>query len=414
MSPVMITFIDYQYKGVGGVGQLVVNSTLELNRRGKRSKLYCSSESYEYRRLMECHATFDFIDSDVVTIGRLHKFISSNDVIVLTNIFDTPLLEKIKYLNNRMVFYSVHPDTFFCYPHQMDSVCNQKDAALGLVKCLEEHDSLYFMDWPNVKAIFDKGKIEIGYLHYLPIPVMTYSKGYKVGRYIDGSLNITYLGRGNDIWKIYPIIKVLEDLNSLRIKAKVTILTDDDSQYRKMIGTLVNNNTIKVDYILNLFGEELEQYLLQHSDLHIAMGTSALEGAKLGIPTILIDYSKKKFPDDYAYRWIYECVDFCLGGEIIDGVSPYKVGRPLIEMIKSISGENGYMREAEACRSYLEKNHSIQSFVDRLETACQNTKMTTRNYCKTRFSKNMYYILPVIIFVARIKNFIIKIKNNGL
>ena len=36
------------------------------------------------------------------------------------------------------------------------------------------------------------------------------------------------------------------------------------------------------------------------------MGTSALEGAKLGIPTVLLDYSYSEVPDGYQYRWLYQ------------------------------------------------------------------------------------------------------------
>ena len=408
----MITFIDYQYKGVGGVGQLVVNTTLELNRRGKQSKLYCSSESYEYLRLKECHADFVFIDSDVVPLDALHKYMCSDDVIVLTNINDTTLLEKIKLLNNKIVFYSVHPDTFFCYTHYLNLICNQKAATLKLIKCLEVHDSLYFMDWPNVKAVYDRGG-EIEVIKYLPVPVLSYLRTHRNQMPFNG-LNITSLGRGNDSEKVYPIIKVLEDLNRDKINAKLTIITDVNTMYQQMIKELVPNNQIQIEYVNNLHGEDLDNYLFNYSTLHIAQGTSALEGAKLGIPTVLVDAAREKIPNNYRYRWLYECEDFCLGGEIKNGVIPYKNGRPLKEMIQSISTDAGYKKESEACRLYLEKNHSIQVFVDKLEEACQNTKMTTQDYCKTRFSKNMYYFLPFIIYAVKIKNFIIRKKENGL
>ena len=404
----MITFVDYLYKGIGGVGQIVVNTTLELNRRSERAKLYCSSESYEYQRLKESKADFEFIDSDIVSIKELGALLASNDVIVLTSINDSPLLENIKYKNNKIVFYSVHPDTFFCYEPKMKYFCNQRKAALQLVETLSYHNGLYFMDWPNVKGVYDRGGKPLNVIKYLPVPVMSYTNKHRNRRPL-GSTNITYLGRGNEKWKVFPVVKILEDLNNIDNEVTLTIITDDNSLFQKMISEYIPYNVVEVEFINNLYGENLEYYLLKHSTLHISMGTSALEGAKLGIPTILIDCSEQKFPGGYLYRWLYECKDYCLAGIILNGILPYSIGRSLHSAISSISSDDGYRKESEACRSYLEENHSIQSFVDNLESACEQTKMTSKEYCKTRFSKNMYYIKPIIIYLAKVKHILLRL-----
>lgn len=402
----MITFVDYQYKGIGGVGQLVVNSTLELNRRGKRTKLYCSTESYEYIRLCECKADFVFIDSDNVSLKKLNNYITHEDIIILTKVNDSPLLEAIKKKNNKLLFYSVHPDTFFGYLPQMKYFCNPRKAALNLVEVLNDHDCLYFMDWPNVKGVYDRGGKTMEKIRYLPIPVMSYSNKYRNNK-PSSIFNITYIGRGNDKWKVFPVIKILEDLNKLKKEIQLTIITDSNTLFKQMINEFVLNNNIIIHFINNIYGEKLEQYLLENSTLHISMGTSALEGAKLGIPTIVIDYSKQKFPDYYLYRWLYECENYCLAGEIKDGILPYSTGRNLGDIIDLISTEEGYTKESLACRTYLNKNHSIQSFISNIEDACKITRMTSQDYCKTNFSRCKYRIEPFLISMAKVKQFVL-------
>lgn len=385
----MITFIDYKYKGIGGVGQIVVNTTLELNKRGKQTKLYCSKESYEYKCLTEWGADFNYIDSDHISIKNLSKYLASDDVIVLTHIGETELLEQIKHLNNKLVFYSVHPDTFFVFNPVMKYLYKQTSAALDLVQRLYDNNSLLIMDWPNLKAIYDRGGKRLENISYLPVPVMSYSGEYRTTK-PEGITNITYLGRGNEEWKIYPLIKVLEDIKQCEIHLEVTIITDVNTLFEQMIERYVPNNGIKINYINNLYGTELEKFLFEHSTLHIAMGTSALEGAKLGIPTILIDYCKEKFPDHYKYRWMYECEDFCLAGEIQNGILPYDKGRSFKDILNSIADKDNYARESEKCYSYIQENHSIRSFVDKLELSCGRTTMTTQMYCETAFSRNLY------------------------
>lgn len=400
----MITFIDYHYNGIGGVGQIVVNTTLELNRRNERTKLYCSSESYEYKRLIECKADFEFVDSDIVSFSQLKDYLTEDDQLVLTTVDDTPLLEKIKKLNNKLIFYSVHPDTFFWYGHHMDWICSQKAAAIKLIQSLYENNALYLMDGPNLLSIKRRGWSVDNYNDFLPVPVKSY---IEITRDCNPSdiFNITYLGRGNEDWKIFPVIKILKDLNKYSMNIKMTVITDTNSMFVEMINHYIPNNRINVEYINNLYGSSLDDYLYHNSSLHISMGTSALEGAKLGIPTILIDYSKEEFPDNYLYRWLYESKDYSLAGEIRDSVLPYNYGNTLSEMIKSISDSQSYKMVSDNCREYVENNHLISVFVDRLEDAFKKTTMTSKMYCNTRFSKNMYYIKPIVNFASKIKHF---------
>jgi len=389
----MITFVDYQYKGIGGVGQLVVNTTLELNNRGKQSKLYCSPDSYEYNRLKECGANFVFIDSCKVPVKQLGSFVEPCDIIVLTNIVNTPIMEVLKGQGNRIIFYSVHPDTFFL-PSPMNYIFNflfnHNKAILDFINCLNEHIALFFMDWPNVKAVYYNGVNQFDTVRYLPIPVFSYSNKYRYFKPLD-NYTITYMGRGNDVWKVYPLIKVLKDLNEISSNACLSIITDNNTLFQQMIKKLVPTNKISIKYYNNLYGMKLDDFLYNNSTLHISMGTSALEGGKLGIPTVLIDYSKEIFPDNYKYRWLYECDGYCLAGEIKNGVLPYKNGRPLDRIMYAISDEEEYKKISELCRMYVSKNHSIQSFVEMLEHACINTQMTAMDYCKTEFSRNMKY-----------------------
>lgn len=409
----MIVFIDYLYKGIGGVAQLIVNSALELNRRGDKCKVYCSSSSYEYQRLRDTKADIIFIDSEKISLKKLSTFIDPDDVIILTHIDNSPLLEKIKNKNNRIVFYSVHPDTFFTYWKRMDKLCNQKEETLLFIRTLLSHNALYFMDGPNLAALYNKGLEHQNNISYLPVPVMSYLNIHRNFK-PENETCITYLGRGDSEWKVYPVIKVIEDLNSLDAKYKLTIITDRNDLYKKMIGEYVPSNRIRIDYVNGLVGEELERYLLKYSMLHISMGTSALEGAKMGIPTILIDLSKQKFPDYYKYRWLYECVDYTLAGDIIDGKLPFDIGTSLDIKLKEISSAECYKRVSISCREYVYNNHSIDGFIDKLMIACGDSRMTTLLYCKTRFSKNMYYIRPIFMIAKKIKRIIdyINISNN--
>ena len=53
--------------------------------------------------------------------------------------------------------------------------------------------------------------------------------------------------------------------------------------------------------------------MLTRYQLCFAMGTSALEAANAGRPTILVDSFNEPFEEDYKYRFLYETKGYTLG-----------------------------------------------------------------------------------------------------
>jgi glycosyltransferase involved in cell wall biosynthesis len=399
----MITFVDYQYKGIGGVSLIVLNTAIELNRRNERCKIYCASDSWAYSQLIKLNVDCELLDSNAIHIDKLSDYLSPEDVIVITHVYISPLLNAIKKLSNRVVFYSVHPETFFCYPIHLDYIANlQKRNILPLVKLLLKHNSLKFMDYPNVESLETRVNLKVDNLDYLPVPVSDVEKsirGYKV----DDKVTVTYLGRGNEDWKIYPVVRILKDLNSLgNSNIMLTVITDTNSMFEDFIARLVSDNKIKVNYINGLSGTELENYLKQNSDIHFAMGTSVLEAAKLGIPSINIDGSKKEMPDSYRYKWNFQMKDFSLGSMVTD-VDVFN-GMTIEEVWSIFNDMAKYDDISSKCLEYTRKNHSIEAFVDILKEACDKTTLTTDMYCSTSFSKIMLYVTPKLLKFYRFKS----------
>lgn len=401
----MIVFVDYLYKEIGGVGQLVVNSVLALNKKDLSAKVYCSKNSYEYKQLKKTGASFIFINSDEVSLKLLPIFLDNTDVILLTHINNTPLLEQVKKLNVRILFYSVHPDTFFVYNRYM-KIFAQKSAALQLVSLLRSKNALVFMDTPNVEGVNRRGgNLCLREMDYLPIPIPSCNMVNRIRAKTD-NISITYIGRGNAEWKVYPIIRVIKDLQKTTKKISLTIITDKTEMFEAMIKQTVPNNHLNILYKTGLSGESLTAFLTDNSDLHISMGTSALEGARLGIPTVLIDYSYKQFPDNYLYKWMFECKGYCLAEDITN--ITYFEGNTMDHIICSVCDNNMYKDLSLACYNYVQKNHSMETYIEKLVSYCEDTNMTVSDYCKTRFSLNMRWINTTIVGVSKFKHFIFR------
>ena len=187
----------------------------------------------------------------------------------------------------------------------------------------------------------------------------------------------------------------------MNLQLCLTIITDSNDNIQSMIERYIPNNKVPVAFKNNLFGKELEDYLLKESYLHISMGTSALEGAKLKIPTILCDYSKSEFPEDYKYHWLYMSKGYSLADEIFPN-SETK-GDTLQNILNEIYDKDKYTEIGKRCYQYTFENHSLDAHVRILLKAFEETEMTVADYLNTRFSKNMKYVKPLLEKISKIK-----------
>jgi hypothetical protein len=107
------------------------------------------------------------------------------------------------------------------------------------------------------------------------------------------------------------------------------------------------------------------------------MGTSALDGAKLGLPTVVIDASYNIFPESYKYRWIYEADEYGLG-KMIELEQGYEGGIHSMDMLlNSIS--LAWAEVSKKSQSYVKNNYNVCNVVDMLIKA-KDTSNLRINY----------------------------------
>ena len=380
----MLVFIDYTYLHVGGSQQLETCLICELNKRGMKVKVYCSKESFLYNRLISLHADFIHLDSDIISYHNLGKDIQTDDVVCITDISRALLLFFNRNYIKRVFFYSIHPDTFFYGKPWMKKIPNYKRYVFGLLNFLLEKNALYFMDGPNVRGLERRGfVIDKNKIRYIPVPVMMETGMKRTNNYLNEVCRITYVGRGWEKWKIYPVIKMLEDLNQIGKKCSLTIITDTKEMFESMILKYIPNNNIKIKYMFGLSGKSLEEYLLYNSDVHFSMGISALEGAKLGIPTILLDASHKKFPPNYKYHWLFETKEYSLA-DFIDDYTTFE-GHSIDDIFDTLYNNDLYQINSDKCYNYVLQYHSQAESVDKLLNAAESTQLSANEFCCSMF-----------------------------
>jgi hypothetical protein len=90
----------------------------------------------------------------------------------------------------------------------------------------------------------------------------------------------------------------------------------------------------------------------------MAMGTSALEGAKLGIPTFLLDISLKKIHGDYVFRMLYDTKEFDLG-HFISNEDFVNNNTSFYDLVNDII--HNYRFHSKKSFEYFFQNHDIEN-----------------------------------------------------
>ena len=236
------------------------------------------------------------------------------------------------------------------------------------------------MDGANTKTIMNilLPQFEI---KYIPIPIPSSKYLYRP-HFQGNAINLTYVGRGDEIWKIMPIKKVLQDITNLKTVKKINIhiVSQITNLFSQHLAAFESAN-LNIFYHDDIIGDKLRVFLIKNSNIHFAMGTSALEGAVLGIPTVLLDYSYAEFPINYKYRWIYETEDYSLGYNIN---YHYPIGLYQMEdIVSSICNDNERSLISRKCYEYVNSKHSLGNTVQILLDIDSNAKLRDfLKYCK--------------------------------
>jgi len=92
------------------------------------------------------------------------------------------------------------------------------------------------------------------------------------------------------------------------------------------------------------------------------MGTSALEGAILGIPTIISDASHSDFPENYRYRFIQDDLPN-YAGTFVDKKSKFS-GFLITEIIKMLENRTTAIKLSEETKVITQQIFSTERICD--------------------------------------------------
>lgn len=236
----------------------------------------------------------------------------------------------------------------------------------ALVRFMTDRRALVFMDKTNVSVSEEYLALSLPEPVLLPV-VADSAARRKSARKIDATsgLRVAWIGRVVDM-KVFILKHALRELGRAQEELGVPITMTVVGSGERLVDVqreARRHARISTRFIEHIPPAQLEDFLLSDVDLLLAMGTSALEGARLGIPTILLDVSYEEVPDGYVFSWLHEREGFSLG-DLVGEEHIQQGNASLRSRIEELMAD--FAPISAQTRAYFEANHSVASVAVRL------------------------------------------------
>lgn len=321
------------------------------------------------------------------------KLYIKTDVLIMQSILPYSMRPELNIdKSTRLLLWNLHPDNFFpwVFPFQILRSIPKKNLEIykiflyltflkktNLIKTFiinaRNKKGLYFMDSSNMDLTGKVYDIKFKKKDYFPIAC---SFGEIIQKQITPSkLNISWIGRLCD-FKIYILLYFIKKL-SVWSKEKGVLITfhiiGDGPEKRRITPSLYENKYFKIIFVGRIEKKEMDNYLMQNIDINASMGTSALESAKYGIPTILLDMIEYPVKGGYKFRWLFETEGYDLAHKITEKDienNNTSLNKLLLQAL------NQYKEIQEKTYLYYKENHSLDSVSKQLIINANNTTLT--------------------------------------
>lgn len=393
-------YFFFPYKEVGGVSVLFLRlannlSTMNLYNiflidyvDGYMAKNYNKETNI---KLIEYHSNKDIC-------------FKGNDIVIFQSMPLWGIPENLKFDNNTSIIYwNLHPYNLFgmapAIYNKFKNIFIQKLVVLGFryfiyyydrkaIEIFNKKKSIYFMDGEN----FDKTKellsIKIKEPVFLPLIIEDIKNVKQNYLPKDNTLSCIWLGSIVES-KVHILVYTLKKLNQIanNLKKYITFTVIGTGTYLKYLQLeSYSLKNIDVQYIDYISPTDLEKVLLD-IDVGFAMGTSALDFAKYGLPTVLLDFSYKEVFCECKFNWLYNTKDFTLARQITDELCEDN-NKSLESIILELED---YQTVSQKSFEYVKNNFDINTNVNKFLSLLKKSRLVYKDLDEKSFEMNVFH-----------------------
>lgn len=367
----------FPYRGVGGVPVLFVRMAQWLVQRGHRASVIDYTDGAMAKLAAGTSIALLPYDNGAPVV------VPADTVLVFQSLNPWAMYRGIEIAHSaRLFFWNCHPFNLVpIFPGVRDIMMARlwlgrfflatllrryRRIVRRFIKFLMARQALVFMDKTNVENTERYLDIDIAPVSYLPVPAgEVCDRIVRPARDWDNDgVRLAWIGRIADFK--YPILTyTLGELDriapGLGVPLHMTVIGGGehiDDLARDILGL----KNVRVEIKGELPFQDIELFLREKVDVLLGMGTSVLEGARLGIPSILLDVSYGTVPDGYIFTWLQSRDGFTLG-EVISPRQSRPGNDSLLQRLREAMTD--YSGVSNAAKRHYDHNHAPTAIVDK-------------------------------------------------
>lgn len=204
----------------------------------------------------------------------------------------------------------------------------------------------------------------------------------------EGLRRVTWVGR-LEHFKVEPLGHLLRSLDALCERQNSRVRFDvigDGSERTKLEAEARTLRRLETVFHGTLAAEAVEAFLRRESDLVVGHGLSILEGARLGLPSLVVDGSYVHVPDGrFLARWLQDEREGEVG-HLLESPREMK-GEPLGTLFDAWWSPERRALLGRQARAHWEYTHAVGAVVDRAERVLENNTFTWEAIRATGFDR---------------------------
>ena len=401
-----ITFF-YPSIELGGAELLFARMAIFLSTKGHEITVIDSNKKIMFNLCEGYNLLRKTIDSDErILVENTHLVVFANNTFNLNDYLD--IAQNVSFL-----FWNVHPLNVILIPPLISGFLLKNEGVRlkwfnsfffwviykkrrEFIKKAIEKRAFFIMDGECCNAISNHYSLALDKNEnvFLPVPITLANNKTTISEINKNTIiNIFWYGRLCD-FKYHALLRLVDELSECNFSFKLHIIGDGDKS--DLVINKCTESNIDFKHYGTLENSVALQLIANTAQCVFAMGTSALECASLGIPTILAPVSYTPIKRKIKYEWLYETKQYTLGRFIQKEDYFGDVGFETI-LNKML---HDYQNIASASKDYVVSNHDIsviaQQLIGRLK--CSNITKNDLVIENKGFIYHSYHFLKKMVY----------------
>ena len=355
-----------------GAEMFFINAATELSKHGFSVTLVDREDSIIPRHLVDHGVPFSFVP---FRKGRRIPLPGRYDYLLVTN---TKIFHCCRLGLNwdcKVLVVEIDKD-FWDDRHGNDSVFHRISnwSMRRWRQSMIDKAGLSVLEASACRLAADRGYRNVDRMALVPLMAPDIPEHSRIRRMPDGSGKWRFLGIARDTeYKIAPLAYFFPRIRAL-IPNSVFKFVTHNTEHAKAI--FENFGVDFVECVPGMPPEELNGYMDREADCVVAMGTTSINAATLGIPTLVGDATNEwPYPTD-KFRWVHDSHENL--GEYITSKAKPSYGITVAHAVEDL--KSSYEGLSKAAIDFVAKRHSPDVFAESMMAALASSKVSFIRY----------------------------------